>query len=247
MEFWAITISDTVRDDPTETAAACPIVLAGQVAVLTDDGRLSGIDKIRVAGPWTITPSGLEGDAQADLENHGGLDKALHHYPFDHYADWHRDLGPHPLFVPGGFGENVSTRGWTESNVHLGDIVQFGAVVLEVSHGRQPCWKLNARFGRKKMALDVQTSGRTGWYYRVLEPGVARPGDTLRIVERPLPAWPLQRIIRLLYKTVDDPPAMEELAAMPVLAEDWRSIFRKRLASRRVEDWTSRLHGARGA
>ena len=227
-----------------EPSEAAPAVLAGNIAPLTADGRLSAIGKSPVPGPWRITPAGLEGDVQADLENHGGLDKALHHYPLDHYAAWHDAFGPHPRLVVGGFGENLSTSGWTEANVHLGDIVRFDAVLLEVSHGRQPCWKLNARFGRKKMALDVQTSGRTGWYYRVLEPGVARPGALMRIVDRPYPAWPLERIIDILYKRSEDPAATEMLAEMPVLADDWRAIFRKRLASRRTEDWTSRLHGS---
>lgn len=236
---------DTASVDFVEAATAEPVVLAGQVAPLTDDGRLSGIGKVPVDGPWTITKVGLDCDAQADLENHGGIDKALHHYPFDHYAAWRDELGPHPLFAIGGLGENLSTAGWTETNVHLGDVVRFGDVLLEVSHGRQPCWKLNARFGRKKMALDVQTTGRTGWYYRVLEPGVAWPGDTMRIVDRPHGDWPLARLIDLLYKRVEDLDAMARLVEMPVLAEDWRSIFRKRIASRRTEDWTGRLGGGR--
>ena len=242
-----MTLLDPRLGDLADPPAVAPIVLAGRVAPLTEDGRLSGIAKRPIEGPWTITPLGLVGDAQADLENHGGLDKALHHYPFDHYAAWREDIGAHPLFAVGGFGENLSTSGWTEANVHLGDIVRLGGVLLQVSHGRQPCWKLNARFGRKKMALDVQSTGRTGWYYRVLEAGDVRRGETMRIVERPCPAWPLKRLIDLLYKRTEDAVATEMLADMPVLAEDWRLIFRKRHASRRTEDWTSRLHGSAGA
>ena len=242
-----MTLLDRDADDLAMLPPATPIVLAGQVRPLTEDGRLSGIGKVPFPGPWTVTTTGLVGDAQADLENHGGADKALHHYPFEHYSAWRDHLGPHPLFVVGGFGENLSTTGWTEANVHLGDIVHLGAVILEVSHGRQPCWKLNARFARKKMALEVQTKGLTGWYYRVIEPGVFHPGEEMRIAARPHAEWPLKRLIDLLYKRSDDPAALEQLADMPVLAEDWRAIFRKRLASKRTEDWTSRLHGPVGA
>lgn len=230
-------IDDVPRD-------VVPTLLAGRIAPLTEDGRLSGIAKVPVPGPWTIGLEGLVNDAQADRENHGGVDKALHHYPFDHYAAWEADIGSHPMFRVGGFGENLSTSGWTEDNVHLGDVIRFGVVTLELSHGRQPCWKLNARFARKKMALDVQTKGRTGWYYRVLEPGTVHPGDAMRIVDRPLPDWSLRRLIDILYKRTEDPDAVAALAEMPVLAEDWRSIFRKRVATRRTEDWTSRLHGS---
>lgn len=185
----------------------------------------------------------LVGDAQADLENHGGPQKALLQCPHDHYAAWRRDIGAHSLLeAPGAFGENLSTLGWTEALVHIGDIVRLGNVVLQASQGRQPCWKLNFRFGRNRMAFDVQNTGRTGWYYRVLEPGVVEPGDRMRIIERRCPDWPLRRLIGVLYKDVDDVESLEAMAEMPLLAEDWRAIARRRLAMRRT-DWTSRLNG----
>ncbi len=83
--------------------ATLPVVLAGSVKPLPDDERLSGIDKFVLKGPWTITRSGLVGDAQADLKNHGGPEKALHQYPLDHYGSWKDEIGPHLLleqFLP---------------------------------------------------------------------------------------------------------------------------------------------------
>jgi MOSC domain-containing protein YiiM len=234
-----------VEDELAALREVAPIVLAGTVRPLTEN-RMSGIAKVPVRGPWTITPTGLVGDAQADLEHHGGLEKALMHYPRDHYEQWRRDIGAHPLLdAPGAFGENLSTSGWTEALVHLGDIVRFGRVILQISQGRQPCWKLNFRFGRMKMALDVQNTGRTGWYYRVLEPGIVEPGDTTRIVERPYPGWPLARLTDVLYKRVDDEESLEAMADMPCLAEGWRKIARQRLATRKTEDWTGRLTGSK--
>ncbi len=232
---------------PTNPAVT-PLVLAGRIAPLTDDGKLSGIAKAPLPGPWTIAIDGLVGDAQADLENHGGPEKALHQYPFDHYAAWRAQIGDHPLLThAGGFGENLSTTGWTEMDVHIGDVVRFGAVTLQISQGRQPCWKLNARFGLKKMAFDVQMSGRTGWYFRVLEPGVVDPDATMTIIDRPCPDWPLRRLIEVLYKKTGDVTALAAMAEMSVLAEDWRVIARRRLESRRIEDWTGRLEGARAS
>ncbi|MCA3160172.1 MAG: hypothetical protein ING31_11355 [Burkholderiales bacterium] len=73
--------------------ATLPVVLAGSVKPLPDDERLSGIDKFVLKGPWTITRSGLVGDAQADLKNHGGPEKALHQYPLDHYGSWKAEIG----------------------------------------------------------------------------------------------------------------------------------------------------------
>jgi MOSC domain-containing protein YiiM len=221
-----------------------PIVLAGQIAPLGDDGRLSAIDKRPTPGPWRIAPTGLADDAQADLKHHGGLEKALHHYPFEHYAAWADEIGDNPLMrMPGAFGENLSTTDWTEVNVCIGDVVRFGRALLQVSQGRQPCWKLNRRFGRPDMALRVQSSGRVGWYYRVLEAGVADAGDVLRLIDRPCANWTLERMTRLLYRDTDDLESFAGMMALPELAQSWRELARRRLNSGNIEDWTKRLYG----
>lgn len=227
---------------PDHPLALMPEVFAGVVAPLPGDTRFSGIDKRPLAGPWIITATGLVGDAQADLKVHGGPEKALHHYPRDHYAAWEVEIGPHPLFVQGGaFGENLSTLGWTEAEISIGDTFRFGSALLQVSQGRQPCWKLNWRFGRDDMAYAVQKTGRTGWYYRVLETGQAEPGDALDPVDRPHPDWPLARLIRLLYRDTMALDELAEMAALPVLAEGWRKLARRRIEAERIEDWSGRL------
>ena len=219
-----------------------PTVLCGTVARLGPDGPLSGIDKHPLAGPWRIGAEGLARDAQADRRYHGGPEKALHHYALDHADAWEAEIGPHPLIgQPGAFGENLSTGGWTEATVCLGDIARFGSAVLQVSQARQPCFKLNHRFGLPDMARRVQTSGRTGWYWRVLQTGEAEAGDALRHEDRPLPQWPLARLLDVLYRNTGDRDALAEMAALPLLAESWRSLAARRLASGRVEDWRRRL------
>lgn len=197
---------------PDHPLSLLPEVFAGSVAPLPGDTHLSGIDKRPIAGPWIITATGLIGDSQADLKVHGGPEKAIHHYPREHYDTWQAEIGPHALLVRGGaFGENLSTRGWTEAEICIGDTVRFGSALLQVSQGRQPCWKLNKRFDRADMAYAVQKTGRTGWYYRVLVAGRAEPGEELRLADRPHPAWPLMRLTRLLYR---ETMALEELAEM---------------------------------
>jgi MOSC domain-containing protein YiiM len=219
-----------------------PSVQIGTVAPIAPDGRTSAINKVPSAGPWTITSTGILGDHQADLVNHGGAEKAIHHYPLEHALEWTNDLGQHALLgKPGAFGENLSTTGWTEHDVHIGDIIGFGDVLLQVSQGRQPCWKLNLRFGMPDMAYRVQSTGRTGWYYRVLREGTVQPGASLKLIERLHPDWPLARLIRILYRdklAFDDLKLMAEL---PELAEGWRKLCRRRLEARTVEDWSSRL------
>lgn len=206
-------------------------LLIGQVQAFGPEGQPSAIRKHAVADQLKVTAFGLAGDAQADLEHHGGPDKALHHYPLDHYAAWRNDLPARAdAFVPGGFGENLSAPCLTEDNVCLGDIFTLGSAVVQVSQGRKPCWKLNARFGVADMARRVRDTGRTGWYYRVLEEGDVATGAPLTLVERPCPEWPLSRLWRVLNQEPADRAALEELAGLEVLAVNWRKTVRKRLA-----------------
>lgn len=193
--------------------------------------------------PLAVGPEGFASDAVGDRKNHGGLEKAVHHYPRDHYAAWIADLAPAPSFLAevGAFGENISTAGLTEDSVCIGDVFRAGTAVLQVSQARQPCWKLNVRFGRKDMATRVQDSGRTGWYYRVLEPGEIGPGDRLVLEDRPQASWTLARILRVLYVDTLNTDALSALAAMPELNEGWRRLAARRLETNKVEDWSARL------
>ena len=139
------------------------------------------------------------------------------------------------------FGENISTLGMTERDVCIGDVYALGSARLQVSQGRQPCLTLNIRFGRKDMARRMQETMRCGWYYRVLEEGDAMPGDALRLIERPREGWPLARVFALLYERTQAYDELAEMAALPELAESWRDLARKRIETRKVESWASRL------
>lgn len=220
-------------------------VLAGPVAPLGPQGKPSGIDKTPVSGKIHVGIEGLANDEQGDRKHHGGPEKALHHYAFEHYAIWRREIGPkRVLAAPGAFGENLTTTGLTEDMVAVGDTFRLGKIVIQVSQGRQPCWKLNARFEVPDMAVRVQRTGLTGWYYRVIETGHIEKGDELRLIDRLSPDWTLRRIWRTLYvdtMNIDELAAMSELAHLP---EGWRGYAKRRLATRQVEDWSRRLTGA---
>jgi len=232
--------------DATHPHPLCTVSLlslhVGRIHPLGAEGRPSAIDKQPVPALMKIGVLGLEGDAQADLQHHGGRDKALHHYPREHYAAWRGELPQRSAaFVPGGFGENLSTQGLTEATVCLGDIFTLGSAVVQVSQGRKPCWKLNARFGVENMAQRVQDTGRTGWYYRVLEEGDVAPGEPLTLMERLCPDWPLDRVWRVLNQVPADRAALEKLAGLEVLAANWRESARKRLAGGEDESLGQRL------
>jgi MOSC domain-containing protein YiiM len=229
-----------------EASARLDALLVGEVRPL---GSVeSAIHKSPVEGPTRLEVDGLVADTQADRRVHGGIEKAVHHYPRDHYAAWRADLGDHPLLeAPGAFGENLSTLGIVEADVCLGDEWRLGGARLQVSQGRQPCFKLALRFGRKDMPRLLQASGRTGWYYRVLECGDVRVGDVLELAARPHPEWPLTRATRVLYERMLDHGELRAMASLPSLAESWRTLAERRLARGVVEDWTRRLEGPESA
>ena len=205
-------------------------------------GEPSAIDKAPVTGPVQATETGLAGDAQGDPKRHGGSEKAIHAYPLAHYPAWAEEMRERAdFFRPGAFGENLVVEGATEADICLGDRWRIGGALLEVSQGRQPCWKLNIRFERPDMARRVQTTGRTGWYFRVLVPGAIKAGDRAVRVARPNPDWPLPHVTRLLYHETMDRDALTALARLPGLPESWRSLALRRLASGAVEDWRPRL------
>lgn len=215
-------------------------LFVGELAPLGPRNAPSGIRKGKVSGERSVTRVGLAGDHQGDLKNHGGPEKALHHYPRDHYPAWAADG---VTAGPAAFGENISTLGITEADICIGDVYRMGTAVLQVSQGRQPCWKLNARFERPDMAFRVQKTGRTGWYYRVIEEGTAAAGDRLTLEDRPQPQWPLIRIIGLLYTRMLDMDALADLAALPELAQSWRNLAARRIDTGSVESWDKRLRG----
>ncbi|MFQ6575840.1 MOSC domain-containing protein [Pseudomonas sp. UM16] len=227
----------------TATPFTLDAVLTGKAVAYTRPGSCSAIDKRPRSGELMVTALGLGGDEQGDLRVHGGKDKAIHHYPREHYALWAAELGEQALLqTPGAFGENLSTYGCTEQTVCLGDRFRVGKALLEISQGRMPCWKLNDRFGVKDMSLRVQQTGRTGWYYRVLEEGVLAAGASFELIARPHPQWTVARLSAVLFDRQVDAEVIRQCLALP-LAPSWRRTLERRLEKAAVEDWSPRLVG----
>ncbi|AXQ30844.1 MOSC domain-containing protein [Solimonas sp. K1W22B-7] len=204
-------------------------VFAGSVRPMPGDGRPTGIFKDPVAGPVDIGPEGLLSDAQADRRVHGGPEKAVHHFPLEN----HRRLAarfPEQAagFVAGGLGENLSTEGADESGVCIGDVWAFGTARLQLSQPRSPCWKIDARHGLEGIALWIAGQGIAGWYYRVLEPGRARAGDALRLLQRNADAISLREFWDTQAEHRPAPEALRRLAATPGLNPNWVGKLQRR-------------------
>ncbi len=218
-------------------------LLTGKSVPFGPKGQPSAIAKKPASGSLEVTKRGFANDEQADPRHHGGPEKALHHYARDHYQTWldeYPDINADALKV-GGFGENISTTGLEEKDVCIGDVFRLGSAIVQISQGRQPCWKLNVRFSWSKMAATVQKTGRTGWYYRVLQEGAVKEGDALSLIEQPNPEWSLERIQNVLYVDTLNRESLLALASLKELAENWQTLVQKRLARLEVEDWSPRL------
>lgn len=148
---------------------------------------LTGIHKLPVSGPVAVRPLGLEGDEQADLSVHGGLDKAVYAYPSEHYPWWQatrQAAGVPGAGAPlpfGALGENLTLAGLLEQDVWVGDLLVFPQCVLSVTAPREPCYKLNAAMGFNQAARQMGLSGFCGFYLSVVEPGTVCAGDTPRL------------------------------------------------------------------
>lgn len=201
----------------------------GEVEDRWDGKAPSAIGKNPVSGPLEMDENGFLLDDQADKEAHGGREKAIHHYASEHMSYWKaRFPEKADVFKSGCFGENISSRGVTEDNLYLGDILQIGNAKVQVCQGRQPCWKLNAHIDEPRMAPNFQKTGRTGWYYRIIEAGPVSAGDDISLVERIHEDWPLSRLIKERFNPNMEPELAAELARNEALSEAWRETFTKR-------------------
>lgn len=205
-------------------------IQCGKIRPFRGNGEPSAIGKSAIHGRVRIHRLGLDGDEQADLTVHGGPDKAIHHYPYDHYSFWKDAIGDHPLLREyGAFGENISTCAMTEETVCIGDRWRLGTALVEVSQGRQPCWKLDHRFGGLTVNARMVKARCAGWYYRVLEEGQAGAGDGLELIDRPYPDWTVARAFGLLIAGDHrhDRAGLDALATVKVLASPWKARCEK--------------------
>jgi MOSC domain-containing protein YiiM/ferredoxin-NADP reductase len=217
-------------------------VRTGKVKPSFSTSEPSGIYKTPHSKPVKVAILGLEGDESAYIP-HTGPDNAIMHYPSQHYALWQEEIPQNAhLFTEGAFGENLVSENLHEGNVCIGDTIRVGReVLLQVTKPRQPCYKLNHRFEMKDMSLRSQNLNRTGWYYRVLQGGWLEAGNEMVLVERKYPQWTIKNIQKYLHKDIKNEEAMKELAYLPELGEEIKTIFLNRLTKRKFLDESLRL------
>ncbi|WP_336779360.1 MOSC domain-containing protein [Paenibacillus illinoisensis] len=188
---------------------------------------LSGIVKHPVSGLVFLSFTGMTGDGQADLEHHGGPDKAVCVYDYSRYSlleqlmerklDW------------GACGENLTVEGCSEDQVRIGDVYELGGALVQVSQPRQPCFKLAARYDFKELPVYFQESGYTGFYFRVLEEGEVAPDSPFRRIRTDPASMTVLEANRVMHQGKKDAAGMRALLAIPSLSDSWRQTLLKRL------------------
>jgi MOSC domain-containing protein YiiM len=193
-------------------------------------GRLveTGIFKQPVTGPVMMRTLNLDGDQQADLSVHGGVDKAVYAYPSEHYAYWRGEL-PDIDFSWAVFGENLTTEGLFEDTVYIGDRYRIGEAELVVTQPRLPCYKLGVRFDRPDMVKRFLASKRTGFYFAVKKEGIVQAGDSIELLAREQQEICVADITRIYAFEREDVRTIQRAMSVKALPESWKVYFRQQL------------------
>jgi MOSC domain-containing protein YiiM len=196
----------------------------------------TGIYKEPVAGRVALRKLNLDGDRQADLTVHGGEYKAVYCYPVEHYAYWNKELPGRELPM-GMFGENFTTSGLNENEVHLGDHFAAGSAEVVVTQPRLPCYKLGVRFGSDDMVKRFLASGRGGFYLAVTSEGEVGAGDEIKVISRDANAVPVSEITRLYVLKrwgTEELASLRRALQVAALPEDWKGYFGERMQKMKV-------------
>lgn len=193
----------------------------------------TAINKRPIDGPATIGPLGIEGDHQAHTNVHGGPELALCAYPHEHYPEVGTFLG-RELPIPS-FGENLTTRGLLEGQVCIGDTFGLGSATIQISQPRQPCSTLARKHGRPDLVEWIIATACTGFYFRVLQAGAARQGDTLELLDRPDATLTVERAMRAMFEPSPNPDHLRAFAELSGLSPNWRRRMGKRLDALALE------------
>ncbi len=188
----------------------------------------TGIFKEPVAGPVQLRTLNLDGDRQADLTVHGGPNKAVYGYPSEHYPFWREEL-PGVNLPWGMFGENLTTAGLSEDELHIGDRIQIGCAIVMVRQPRMPCYKLAAKFRRDDMIDRFLVSERSGFYFSVEREGSVAVDDDFQLLKRNDSGITIAEMNHLFVRDRFNRDLLRKAIGTEFLPEDWREHFSKRL------------------
>ena len=193
----------------------------------------TGIFKEPVAGRVTMRTLNLDGDRQADLTVHGGVNKAVYLYPSEHYGFWRQEL-PEMELAWGVFGENITSEGLLEEEVYIGDRFRIGSAEMVVTQPRFPCYKLGLRFGDDDMLRRFLASRRSGIYFAVTREGEVGAGDRIELISRDPNRVSVTNMVDLYVQDRSNVELLRRAVQVAALPDDWRNRF---------NGWLTQLEG----
>jgi MOSC domain-containing protein YiiM len=189
----------------------------------------TSIFKSSVPGPLLLRRLNLDGDAQADLQVHGGRNKAVYAYPSEHYEFWRNEF-PHQDLPWGMFGENLTTEGLTEENACIGDRFRIGEAIVKVTQPRMPCYKLAIRFARPDMVKRFLASRRSGIYFSVVKEGLINVGDAIDRIHENENHLSIADVNRAYVDTKSNEPLVRRIVSLEILPRGLHDEFAEELA-----------------
>jgi MOSC domain-containing protein YiiM len=187
----------------------------------------TGIFKQPINGRVMLRTLNLDGDRQADLTVHRGVEKAVYAYPMEHYAYWRQEL-PDEDLPWGAFGENLTIEGLSETQVNIGDRFRIGTAIVMVTQPRFPCFKLNLKFGRDDMVKRFLKSRLSGIYFSVVLEGEVCVGDEIELVSRDENNVTVADIVQIYVREADD-NLVRRAVQVPALADELRTYFQQQI------------------
>ncbi|HDR7779543.1 MOSC domain-containing protein [Bacillus cereus group sp. MYBK29-1] len=200
----------------------------------------TGINKKQVKEPVYLSFVKFNGDGQADLVHHGGVDKAVCVYTGDHYPYWEKELNQDLVY--GAFGENITVSGMREEDVCIGDMFELGQAIVQVTQPRQPCFKLAKKYNIPKLPLYFQETGYTGFYFRVLKEGWVSSVDTLKRLQSDPKSVSVAFANRIMHKEKQNVEGVKRILEVNALSSSWRKSFEKRISGEEINT-KERLEG----
>ena len=204
-------------------------IAIGEIEEISYRGKKvkTGIFKKPISGPIFLGLEGLEGDIQVDRKNHGGPDKAVYAYSLENLRYWsnHRKEAD---YAPGHMGENLTLEGLDDHAVFIGDQFQMGSAIVEVTQPRVPCFKLGIRMQKPQFVGEFLTSGRTGFYLRVMQEGLIETGDAVTQVHEDPRKVSVPNAMKALIKGPDQAFWITQALSVPALSTAWRDDLEER-------------------
>lgn len=185
----------------------------------------TGIGKTEV-NEASLFKAGFENDEVADKKSHGGLERAVCFYPYEHYGKWEKEQDK-KLPLPA-FGENITISNMLEKDVYIGDVYQIGQTVVQITQGRVPCSTIDRYVELDTLMKRVVETGFTGYLAKVIEEGTIRADSSVKLLQRDQASFSVLHCNNVYFENTNV-KAMHAILTVDALSLEWKNRIEKRI------------------